>query len=313
MNYPVIEIRQPGTAVLWVVVRDRLIIGRDCDGFLLRDDHTSRRHIQLKLEDDILCVTDLESTNGTLVNGLPLNGTKPLLPDDVVVIGRTELRQVSSDLSLASSLTSTHQSSPNTVTIIANQVAAESIDPAEFKSKEGTVTIVFSDIELSTEMTARLGDQRWLVLLKDHDKIFKNCVCKHNGAIIKSQGDGFMLSFQSVRSAMACVMEIQCAIKAYAERNPDMAFKIRIGVHTGEAIHTMDGDLFGRHVVTAARIANAARGGQILASSLVKELASGSSELVFGDAKTISIKGLEPVNVHEVYWQQGSGYDHKHT
>lgn len=304
MKYPVIEIRQPGTAALWVIVRDRLVVGRDCDGILLRDDHASRQHIELNVEDSKLTVTDLESTNGTLLNGLPLEGSKPFLQDDVVVIGRTELRQVLADLNSPLETIPTAVSSPTTVTMIAEQMIGEEINPDDFKNKEGTVTIVFSDIERSTEMTARLGDQRWLILLNEHNRLFKECVSAHNGTIIKSQGDGFMLSFMSVRSAMECAIEIQRSINTYSEHDPDLAFKIRVGVHTGEAIHTLDGDIFGRHVVMAARIANAAKGGQILASSLVKELASGSIDLKFGDAHSIAIKGLEPVIVHEICWRQ---------
>lgn len=304
MSYPVIEIRQPGTTVLWVIIRDRLIIGRDCDGVLLRDDHTSRQHIELKLEPKNVTVTDLGSTNGTLLNGVKLNNSKAFLMDDVVIIGRTEIRLVSLNTDALPKALTFDDSTATTATIIAEEIVAEALDLSAYQNQEGTVTIVFSDIESSTELATKLGDQRWLALLKQHDRIFKKMVNQFHGAIIKSQGDGFMLSFQSVRSALFCMIATQQAMAAHSEQSPEQRLNIRIGVHTGEAIHTLDGDLFGRHVITAARISNNANGGQILVSSLVKQIAQGSDDIHFGEAREIPIKGLERLTVHEVFWRE---------
>jgi len=301
MSYPIIEVRQPGTTVLWVIVHDRLILGRDCDGLLLRDDHTSRQHIELKLASKNITVTDLNSTNGTLLNGIKLNGTKPFLMDDVIIIGHTEIRLVSLHTDALSNNNNHFNVLTSSVTLLADEVVAERPELSAFQSKEGTVTIVFSDIESSTELAAKLGDQLWLSLLKEHDRLFKQLVSQYHGAIIKSQGDGFMLSFQSVRSALQCVIAIQKAINKQFAKTTETSINIRIGIHTGEAIHTLDGDLFGRHVITAARISSQAKGGQILASSLVKQLAQGA-DIRFGEAKEIPIKGLETMIVHEVFW-----------
>lgn len=301
MSYPIIEVRQPGTTVLWVIVHDRLILGRDCDGLLLRDDHTSRQHIELKLTSKNITVTDLNSTNGTLLNGIKLNGTKPFLMDDVIIIGHTEIRLVSLHTDALSNNNNHFNVSTSSVTLLADEVVAEKPELSAFQSKEGTVTIVFSDIESSTELAAKLGDQLWLSLLREHDRLFKQLVSQYHGAIIKSQGDGFMLSFQSVRSALQCVIAIQKAINKQFAKTTETRINIRIGIHTGEAIHTLDGDLFGRHVITAARISCQAKGGQILASSLVKQLAQGA-DIHFGEAKEIPIKGLETMIVHEVFW-----------
>lgn len=300
MNYPVIEVRQPSTAILFVIVHDRLIIGRDCDGLLLRDDHTSRQHIELKLDSKNVTVTDLNSTNGTLLNGIKLDGTKAFLKDDVIIIGYTEIRLTS--LNLNSPSDTNDKLSEPTETIITQEGVSEILDTADFQSKEGTVTIVFSDIESSTELAAKMGDQQWLILLKQHDRIFKKLVSQYHGAIIKSQGDGFMLSFESVRSALYCTIAIQKIITEQLSNSSDESLKIRIGLHTGEAIHTLDGDLFGRHVITASRISSHAKGGQILASSLVKQIAHGGTGLRFGNTREIPLKGLETLTVHEVFW-----------
>jgi adenylate cyclase len=68
--------------------------------------------------------------------------------------------------------------------------------------------------------------------------------------------------------------------------------RIRVGVHTGEVI-AEGGDIFGRHVMLAARVAGHAHGGEILVSSLVREIASARGDLQFGEPRTVELKGLE--------------------
>jgi class 3 adenylate cyclase len=163
---------------------------------------------------------------------------------------------------------------------------------------------LFSDIESSAEITARLGDQEWLVVLRAHDRIVREGVRRHGGRIVKSQGDGFMVSFKSARAAVLAGVAIEKDTRAHGREHPDASLRVRIGIHTGEAISASDGDLFGRHVVLAARIADAALGGEILVSSLVREIALGRGDLVFGPARQVSLKGLGEHVVHEVLWAQ---------
>ena len=74
--------------------------------------------------------------------------------------------------------------------------------------------------------------------------------------------------------------------------------RVRMGLHTGEAIRE-DEDLFGRTVIVAARIAAAAHGGEILVSSLLRQLSDGSGEFAFGPPREEVLKGLP--GVHELY------------
>ena len=76
-----------------------------------------------------------------------------------------------------------------------------------------------------------------------------------------------------------------------------------MGVHTGEVITDASGDVFGRHVIKAARVANLAAGGQILVSGTVREIASGDHDVQFGDGLEVDLKGLDGTHVvHEVFW-----------
>lgn len=127
----------------------------------------------------------------------------------------------------------------------------------------GTVTIVFSDIENSTRRAVELGDVAWMEVLKVHNAIVRRQVARFRGTEVKSQGDGFMLTFSSARAALDAMIETQRALHTWARFQPADAVRVRVGVHTGEVIRERD-DVFGKHVMLAARVANAARGGEIL-------------------------------------------------
>ena len=71
------------------------------------------------------------------------------------------------------------------------------------------MTILFSDIENSTLMTERLGDERWLEVLRAHNSVFRGHLRSHGGHEVKNQGDGFMLVFPDPRRAVECAAAIQ--------------------------------------------------------------------------------------------------------
>ena len=106
---------------------------------------------------------------------------------------------------------------------------------------------------------------------------------------MKSEGDGFMVAFQSARKALACASAIQ---KALGERNGmvDEPVRVRIGLHAGEVIKEGE-DFFGRNVIMAARVASQAHGGEILASSVLKALVEGS-DVSWGERRMVELKGL---------------------
>ena len=156
---------------------------------------------------------------------------------------------------------------------------------------DGTVTILFTDIEGSTAMTERLGDRRAQEILHAHNAIVRRALKVHGGFEVKSQGDGFMVAFQSASRALRCAMAMQRAFAAHAEQRPEEPIRVRIGLHTGEAIKEAD-DFFGQAVILAARIAAEAKGGQILVSSLLRELTQSSGEFTFDGTRAVELKGL---------------------
>jgi len=169
---------------------------------------------------------------------------------------------------------------------------------------EGTVTIFFSDIEGYTSMTERLGDYMAQELLQQHYAIVREQLLKHRGFEVKVHGDGFMLAFDSASRALRCAIAIQQAQTAWNETHSEQPIRIRMGLHTGEAIRSDDDDFLGSTVNLASRIATAARGGEILVSSLLKELCAATGEFGFDGGQEIELKGLSrPHRVFAVDWE----------
>lgn len=156
---------------------------------------------------------------------------------------------------------------------------------------DGTVTILFSDIEDSTVLNDQLGDEEWVRLLTAHDTIVHGCVERHRGHVVKSQGDGFMIAFARPEDAVRCGIDIQQALARDAKRKLRNGFRVRIGVHMGRSVRRGD-DLFGRNVAMAARVAGQAGGGEILVSEAVRDAVSDCDDICFDGGRDAELKGF---------------------
>jgi class 3 adenylate cyclase len=175
-------------------------------------------------------------------------------------------------------------------------VLADQPDLKSHAAPDGTVTIMFSDIEGSTEKTDRLGDKAWMEVLREHNAIVRSQIKAHEGFEVKSEGDGFMVAFQSAGKALDCASAIQ---RGLVERNDSAAEQVmvRMGVHAGEVIKEGE-DFFGRNVIMAARVASHAHGGEILASGVLRALVQGS-DVAWGEKRVVELKGLP--GEHEIW------------
>ena len=173
----------------------------------------------------------------------------------------------------------------------------------QMASMEGTVSIMFTDLEGSTKLLTRLGDEENQELLRVHNGIIRAQVDNHGGIEVKAMGDGFMVVFSSTRKAVACAMDIQRGLSEHNQRQADRQLKVRMGINVGETIKEGE-DFFGTAVVLAARVMDQAVGEQILVSDLFRKLAGGASGLQFVDQGLKPLKGFtEEERLHEVVWQ----------
>jgi class 3 adenylate cyclase len=150
---------------------------------------------------------------------------------------------------------------------------------------------MFSDMEGFTEMTERLGDQQALEVARAHNAIVREALAAHGGRELELQGDGFLLAFAAAADALGCALAIQRALTAHSSTNPENPIRVRIGIHTGEPIREAD-RLFGKSVILAARIAAQAKGGEILVSSVVKDLCEGTGLMRFDAGRELELKGI---------------------
>jgi class 3 adenylate cyclase/alpha-beta hydrolase superfamily lysophospholipase len=163
-------------------------------------------------------------------------------------------------------------------------------------------TLLFSDLVDHTEMMRRLGDEKGRVVLREHERITREQLKQHGGKEIKTDGDSFMVSFDSVTAAMDCAIALQ---RAFAARNEvgGEPLQVRIGLNSGEPVEE-DGDLFGSSVILAARVAAQAAAGEILIPEPLRHLLSGKT-YIYGDRGETILKGFDDaVRLYEVRWQE---------
>lgn len=170
----------------------------------------------------------------------------------------------------------------------------------------GTVTVLFTDLVGSTALAGRLGDDAADGIRRQLFDLVRAAVGTGGGEEVKNTGDGIMAVFTSVVGALDAAAEIQRAVDRYNRGRGSEPVALRVGISVGEASEE-DGDWFGAPVVEAARLCDAAAGGQVLVADVVRVLAGtrGSHDLV--PVGALELKGLaDPFAACELQWVSGS-------
>ncbi len=172
------------------------------------------------------------------------------------------------------------------------------------EARLGTVTLLFTDIERSTELLERLGDNRARVLWLTHLQLLRNAIAVRGGQEVKKLGDGLMVVFASALDALACAIAMLQAVNLFNQRHDEgHRLQVRVGLHVGEPIRE-EQDYFGMSVVVAKRLCERAMGGQILASDLVRRLVGSRGGHSFHDLGLLTLKGVaEAISAFEVIWK----------
>ena len=153
------------------------------------------------------------------------------------------------------------------------------------------VAILFIDVVGSAGLFARVGDDDAHLILEAFLGRLADTARLHGGTVVKSLGDGLMVSFSSVAAALRCAVAMQGA-----SRQPvgEERLAIRVGVNAGEILCS-ETDFFGTAVVTAHRLCRAAGAGQILSSHVVAGLVAGRPEFIFSAVERTDRHGPFPV------------------
>jgi class 3 adenylate cyclase/tetratricopeptide (TPR) repeat protein len=168
---------------------------------------------------------------------------------------------------------------------------------------EGTFTILFTDLEGSTDLRVRMGDAIANEIIQLHDDLVRSRLEIAGAVETKSLGDGFMALFTSANQAIQTAVAIQRAIEEHNQAQPDMSLSVRMGLNAGDVTQTA-GDAHGTAVHAASRVADKAQGGQILVSQVVQELAGTLPDTRIVDRGLFWLKGFpDRWRLFEVLWR----------
>ena len=144
--------------------------------------------------------------------------------------------------------------------------------------------ILLCDLEESTKLVRKLGDERWTDVLAAYGDAADRAVHTHGGRLVDRTGDELMAAFEGPVNAVRAAQRILAAAE-------DVGVRARAGVHMGEVVERA-GALRGIAVHLAARVMASATGGEVLVSETVKDIVAGSA-LRFQDRGTHQLKGIE--------------------
>jgi class 3 adenylate cyclase len=144
-------------------------------------------------------------------------------------------------------------------------------------------TVLFTDLVRSTELLGRVGDRSWAELLQRHHAVVRRELARFRGHEIDTAGDGFFAMFDGPARAIRCAVAIRDAVR-------ELGLELRAGLHTGEC-ELLGGTVAGIAVHTGARVASLAPPNEVLVSSTVRDLVSGSG-IAFDDRGESELKGI---------------------
>jgi DNA-binding NarL/FixJ family response regulator len=144
-------------------------------------------------------------------------------------------------------------------------------------------TVLFVDLVDSTRRAAEVGDQAWRDIIGNFRSVVREELNRFGGREIGTRGDDFLAGFESPARAVKCGL-------AVASRSKALGVEARAGLHIGE-VELLEGDLAGIAVHIGARVAEAARPGEVWVSRTVVDLVAGSG-LDFEDQGEHELKGV---------------------
>lgn len=167
----------------------------------------------------------------------------------------------------------------------------------------GPLAILFSDIRDFTAFTAERGDDAAYQVARTFLGLVESHVTQQNGTVVKTYGDGVMTAFDDCGSALHAAAAMQRALSEHNRAHPSEPIAAGIGVAWGEPIREK-GDLFGHVVNLAKRLADLAKGGQIVVSDDVRQTVGPIDVLTYVDLGHQDLKGIGKPRVHELVWRE---------
>ena len=172
----------------------------------------------------------------------------------------------------------------STLGLTAIQVLSSSAEDEPGEGVPTRLAVAFTDLEGFTRWTAAHGDDAASKLLAEHHRRVGPVVRGRGGRVVKHLGDGLLLTFPEPEAAVLACLELVAV-------QPE-PLRLRAGVHVGEVVVTRD-DVIGHVVNVAARVAESAKGGQVLLSEDVCAAAGELPTVQFGRLRRKTLKGID--------------------
>lgn len=272
---PRIVVREPNRTALVLVVEESLEVGRECAGLLLRDGSISRRHLLVEPEAGRVCVTDLDSRNGSTINRRPLRPRQRLDVGDTVHFGACTLTPLAAGGGGRTSERRGEVRDARVGTSLERGVAASGgAIVSAIAGEPGICVVVVGEVCDEPERRRDQGSARWRKALEVHRLLVHGMVQRHGGAKAWSRGDGFIICFRNATTAMGFSLDVQGATASYGSANPQLGVRVRMAIDLvdGESFRaraeaTVDGD-----ELRSVRLCQAARAGETLVSMPVHDV-----------------------------------------
>jgi adenylate cyclase len=183
-------------------------------------------------------------------------------------------------------LESTVEQRPSTVAALGLstiQILSAGADERAGDGVPDTLAVAFTDLENFSAFTAREGDEASCRFLSDHKRAVGPVVRSRGGRIVKQLGDGLLLTFPSAEAGVLAALEL-----LDVEPEP---LRLRVGLHVGEVLVLPDRDVVGHVVNVAARVAESARGSEVLTTDAVRDAARELAGVSFGRSRRHALRG----------------------
>ena len=146
-----------------------------------------------------------------------------------------------------------------------------------------TWAVMFTDLSGFSRNVAEFGIVHFLQVIFESQRIFIPCVDRHDGILLKIEGDSMLIIFRTVANALQCAVDMQRAAKTYNVGKPQEEQILQcIGVGYGPMLRIGDQDVFGREVNAASKLGeDIARAWEILVTDSVQAAAGNIADLQF--------------------------------
>ncbi len=152
-----------------------------------------------------------------------------------------------------------------------------------FVTERVLTAVMFTDIVGSTQRAATVGDLRWRDLLDNHDNLVRHEIQRFGGREVNTAGDGFVATFSSPSAAINCADAVVDAVAV-------LGIEVRVGIHAGE-VEVRGADVADLAVHIGARVCALAGSSEVLVSSTVRDIVTGSSHR-FAERGEHELKGV---------------------